>query len=225
MNSELVTHAANPFEAFSRAVKMRLMTGRFLKFSKGDYTAGMDAELIAVGTKATVIMDSLQSGWIKWDGGRPVDERMVSISQGVPPVMRTQLGDIDKSKWQLDQNNELRDPWQLSNRVDMVIDGKGSFTFTTSSKGGLDAVGNLAGEYSRGMGDRPDQYPVVVLDVASYLHSNRALGRIKVPVFTIVGWVEGQPYRELLDGERGFAASVPALAETPASERMIPPAL
>jgi hypothetical protein len=62
------------------------------------------------------------------------------------------------------------------------------FTFVASSKGGLGGIGELCKEYGKTMRQRPDQYPVIELDIGSYQHRDRSLGRIKFPIFRIVDW-------------------------------------
>jgi hypothetical protein len=61
--------------------------------------------------------------------------------------------------------------------------------FGTSSNGGKRAVAELCKAYSRR--HKSSLVPVVALESSSYVHPNKALGRVKVPVFKIVGWVEG----------------------------------
>jgi hypothetical protein len=78
-----------------------------------------------------------------------------------------------------------------------VSDGE-LYTFTTGSKGGRDAVGDLCKAYGGVMAQHPDEYPVVAIGVRSYEHPNRSYGRIKTPEFKIVGW----------SGKSAFAADL-----------------
>jgi hypothetical protein len=102
---------------------------------------------------------------------------------------RNDLGDLDRASWERSDEGEPRDPWQFSNYLIMrrVKDGE-IFTFTTSSKGGLGCIGELSKAYGKAMRQQPDKYPVIELDVGSYQHRDRSLGRIKYPVFKIVDW-------------------------------------
>ena len=87
-----------------------------------------------------------------------------------------------------------RDPWQFTNTLIMKevgADGRDEealFTFTTSSRGGLNCVGELCRVFGRQMRMRPDEFPIVELGVDSYKHSNPEFGKIKVPLMEVVGW-------------------------------------
>jgi hypothetical protein len=57
---------------------------------------------IPVGTKVTVGMDLLLVGWVRWDAGKPVEHRMTRVIDGQSPQRRTELGDDDRSLWEID---------------------------------------------------------------------------------------------------------------------------
>jgi hypothetical protein len=76
------------------------------------------------------------------------------------------------------------------------------YTFTTSSRGGLNAVGDLCLKYGKAARQKPGQYPVVKIGTGSYLHSNKAFGRIKYPTFEIVGWVPKAAFASVDEVER-----------------------
>src|SRR5262249_31529942 len=96
------------------------------------------------------------------------------------------------------------DPWQFQNDIVMVaVDGGKLYTFTTSSRGGLNAVGELCKAYGKQVRQHPNKLPVIALDVGSYQHSNRSYGRIKFPVFKIVDWADAAVAQRLLDANNG----------------------
>jgi hypothetical protein len=118
---------------------------------------------------------------------------------------------------------KARDPWQFSNML-LLIDQNASaiFTFTTSSKGGIDAIGNLCKSYGREVLMRPGEYPVVALGSGSYQHPNRSYGRIKTPSFAIVGWVDKGPADEIvaMESQRGNdRGSAPKQVEAPKAKQ------
>src|SRR5262249_11272580 len=137
----LATSSANPFEVYGESANNQRIVGKLLKFSKGDYLAGQDGEEVSIGTKFVAAMDTLTVGWIKWQHARPVEHRMGAIAEGYTPPPRSELGDTDEDKWDLDDRGEPRDPWQFSNYL-ILLDPKtkDAFTFTTSSRGGLGAI-------------------------------------------------------------------------------------
>jgi len=194
-----VTTTPNAWESYGAVVGSRQFVGELLKFSKGDYTVGREGTELEPGTELVAVMDSLVVGWTKWRDGMPVDER-VGLVQTFQPPQRAELGDNDADLWERDDDDKPRDPWQFGNRLVMVgVEDQAVFTFTTSSRGGLSAVGELAKAYGRRLHAHPDEYPVVELGVSSYQHRVKSYGRIKVPVLRIASWTDAGRYRSLID--------------------------
>lgn len=195
-NGTQVTNVALPnfYEAYGNSVSNRNIVGSLLKFSKGDYLAGEAGEEVPIGTKLVVNMDSLSIGWIKWQDNKPVEQDMGPVMEGYRPRKRTELGDTDEEQWEEDTQGQKRDPWQFSNYILMRPVGRPDadetemYTFATSSRGGLNAIGELCKVYGKNMREKPDDFPVVALQVNSYVHPNKEFGRIKVPVLEVVGW-------------------------------------
>ena len=213
--------SANAFASYGEQIsQQRSIVGRLLKFSKGDFLAGEDNQEIRKGTQFVANMDQLLVGWIKWENMRPVEQEMGRLSEGYQPPKRGELGDNDRSQWETDQNGDERDPWQFSNYLLLKTPGESGednlFTFTTSSKGGLGAIGELCKAYSKAMLQRPDQYPVIALMGSSYPHRNKSLGRIKISVFEIVGWA---PKAEFEDAEKAAPAEAEPKAKAAAPTR------
>ena len=101
---------------------------------------------------------------------------------------------------------------------------RSTYTFATSSNGGRTAIDDLLMDVS---GYAPGIYPVVELQSSSYLHSKREIGRVKVPVFKIVGKVESAPFdrviaqalgRSALATEMSKSSPVSAIAYTKPAE-------
>jgi hypothetical protein len=177
----------NPWSQYGASASN--VTYEFLKFSKGEYLAGKDGFEIAIGTHMVVDMDSLEVGWIKWEDSRPVQRLLGRIADGFTAAKRDELGDTDKENWPLDDDDEPKDPWQFTNQVTMAnTDGGAVYMFTTSSRGGLNAIGVLSKAYGELLEQHSNDWPIIELNVGSYQHSNRAYGRIKFPIFDIVGW-------------------------------------
>jgi hypothetical protein len=207
----------NPFEAYGNATVNNHIVGQLLKFSKGDYLAGQDGAEIKPGTKLAAIMDQLMVGWIKWKDAAPVEHVMGLVASGYVPPKRAELDDNDEETWDTDDDGRPRDPWQFSNYL-IVVDQKDKtvFTFTTSSKGGLGAIGELCKAYGKGMRERPNDFPVIELGVGSYQHRDKSLGRIKFPILKPVGWAAKAPLLKLLEGA---AAPEPEESDVVKAER------
>lgn len=191
---ELAHLQMNAFEAYGAQMMQTSIVGKLLRFSKGDWLVGQDDEELPVGTRLVANMDQLLVGWIKWIDQRPDQQIMGLLVEGYKPPKRDTLGDTDENEWPTDAQGKPRDPWQFTNYLLMKAPGAdGSdndnvYTLTTSSKGGLGAIGKLATEYGKHMRMQPDQFPVIELDVDWYDHPVKEYGRIKIPLLDVVGW-------------------------------------
>ena len=190
--------ASNPFTAYGEQASQKSIVGQLLRFTKGDYLAGQEDEEVPVGTQFVANMDEMLAGWIRWESNKPTDHVMGKVSEGYQPPRRNELGDDDKTQWEVDATGQQRDPWQFSNYLLMKGTGDDTelYTFTTSSRGGLNALGDLCKVYGKAMAQRPNEYPVIALGVNAYDHPNRSYGRIKVPTFAVVGWANKNVFAE-----------------------------
>jgi len=186
--------AFNFYEAYGAQAAQRNIIGKLLKFTKGDYCFGPESTLFEEGTRMIVDMESLLVGWQRWENNAPTDSHMGPIVEGFQPPKRRELGDLDDTAWEVDESTgRPRDPWQYTNQVVMRELGtkgeeNGLYTFTTASRGGINAVGILCKTYGKQIRTNPGIYPIVELNTDSYMHSNKQYGRIKVPVLDVVGW-------------------------------------
>lgn len=192
----------NYFQAYGDQVSQRSIVGKLLKFSKGDFLVGENNDEMEEGTELVANMDELMVGWIRWADNKPTDQIMGRVSEGYQPPRRNELGDDDKNQWEIDEQGQPRDPWQFSNYLIMKEKGGDElYTFTTSSRGGLNAIGELCKSYGKSMRQKPDDFPVVTLKVGSYQHSNRAYGRIKFPIFEVTDWAAKAEFATALASE------------------------
>jgi hypothetical protein len=145
----LATYGHDPFEAYANAVAPRTIIGTLLRFSKGDYIAGEEGKQIPQGSTFTANVDELLAGWVKWSGGKPVEHIMVRVAEGRMLPKRESLGDAEASRWEVDGSGVPRDPWQFTNYLPLLDEQREVFTFATSSRGGLTAVGDLTRRYGR----------------------------------------------------------------------------
>lgn len=154
---------------------------RILKFTKGRFEIGAD---LVTNRTYIVPMDQLRVGWVKFGGGKVVDERLGKVADGFIEAERDTLGDLDENAWEIDMARRPRDPWVLTNQLPLVDQESGAVAvFVTNSRGGLDAVAGLADIYARNL---HLGLPIVRLAVDSYEH--KSFGRIEVPTFPVIGW-------------------------------------
>jgi hypothetical protein len=205
---------ADLFLHYGDAATARPFDGDLLLFNKGDYLAGQNKEDVPIGTRFHAKMSELKVGWVCWQAGAAVEHRMGHVSQAFQPARRTELGDLDQQNWERDDDGKPKDPWQFTNHLPMNRDDDGKLhTFVTSSKGGLSCIGTLCKEYGEHIRQHPDKEPLIEIDVSSYQHRDRSLGRIKYPIFTVVKWV---PKND--DGGGQPAAAEPPKAPPPAGK-------
>jgi len=202
------THVADVQESnfFTEYSKVAGATGSIigllLKFSKGEFVAGQDNDEVEEGTQLVANMDQLLVGWQRWEDARPAEQIMGPLSEGFTPPQRSELSFDDPKDWEIDEaTGKPRDPWVLTHILLLKEPGKKGqlYTFSTNSAGGKNAMGRLCGEYGKEMREHPDEYPVVALEVGSYLHSNPAYGKIKFPIFKIVDWADKSEFTEAAD--------------------------
>jgi hypothetical protein len=193
------------------------IAGTILKFVKGDFFAGKENVPVPLGTRLVVNLDLLSIGYLCWKGGKVVDARMGFVSQNFRPPPRHQLGDNDSEMWELDDQGVPRDPWQYTVRIQLADPETGEVsTFSASSTGSRGAIDKLCKAYLVAQPRHPAEWPIIVLGVDSYQHSNKAYGRIKFPTFKIVGWL-GK------DAVSAEPEPKPTLIGNPLGEEDVPP--
>jgi hypothetical protein len=94
----------------------RVIRGALLKFTDWRWSKGKENETVEDGT--TLIALDIAAGWVKWVGGKPVEYRMRQPGRRLPE--RDELDARDESDWELDRNNEPKDPWQSTRFVYLV---------------------------------------------------------------------------------------------------------
>jgi len=216
----LATYAPDPFEALANAISPRTIVGALLKFSKGDFLAGADAKEIAEGTAFTANVDELMVGWVKWSNGKPIEHIMVRVAEGRTLPKRAELGDDDATRWETDSLGAPRDPWQYTSYLQLMGETGDLYTFTTSSRGGLGAIGELCRLYSRHRKKHSDVHPVITLEVGSYQHANKEFGKIKFPKFTLIGWSPKANFNQALAAAGLMPAPEPHVPEEAQADQM-----
>jgi hypothetical protein len=199
----------DPFEAFADATAPQHIIGRLLRFSKGDFLVGEEAEEIAPGTVFVANLDALLTGWVRWWDGKPTDQAMQLVTENLPMPRREELGETDRNAWELGSDGEPRDPWAFTVYLPMMAADEELYTFTTSSRGGHTAIGKLCRFYARSRKFRPDCHPRVALNVDAYTHAE--YGKIKFPVFSPCGWEPKQKFNDALEAAGLIVPAAPPL--------------
>jgi hypothetical protein len=85
------------------------------------------------------------AGWVLWQDGKPVDAKtVVRPPRGELPARET-LGHNDPAEWEKLPSGEPKDPWANTRLIYFTNpETAETYTFSTSSQGGLVAVSLLA---------------------------------------------------------------------------------
>jgi hypothetical protein len=166
------------------------IVGRLVKFSKdGQFITADDEQPVPSDAEFAVLADQTMIGWLKFNGdGEAPDREMGLLYDGFVMPLRESLGDLDKSKWEMGLSNEPQDPWQ--HFIYLVLQNTATqelFTYTTSSKTGRRACGNLLRHYDRMRKTHPDELPRVRLSAGGFEHKDSRVGWVSVPLFVVVG--------------------------------------
>jgi hypothetical protein len=199
-SSEMTTYEKNVYEAYADAVDRNRIVGELLKFSKGEWLAGRDGVEVREGTEFVAACHLFEIGWIRWYDGKPTESRMGRLGEGFVAERRVDLGDHNQDEWEFDErSNKPRDPWQASNVLFlMTLEDHQIFTYPSSSKGGIAALGKLMGAYGKHVRQKPDELPIVAIGVDSYRHPDKTLGKIFTPTLPVVGWAKRKAFDDAL---------------------------
>jgi hypothetical protein len=176
------------------------IVGEPLRFVKGDWIIGVKGDEAKVDATSPFIVDvwSFQHGWIRWWDQQPTHTIMGRPIDGYPFPLREKLPDQDKSKWQLDQSGQPKDPWQETFRIVMkdteaVSAGDdGLCTWTVTSWGGRKKLRGFFDAFVREGGKRPDIMECGLMPVVLLRAEVRGgtYGPVAKPVLTITDWQE-----------------------------------
>jgi hypothetical protein len=204
----------SPFHVYARSVRPHRLDGDRLSFAKGEWLAGEHKLVVPLGTQLVAILSQLRIGWLKFVGGQCVGQTMGLVAESFQPPRREELDDLDGADWETQPDGSTKDPWSNANELPMISpDGAVIYTYTTGSKGGFAALGELCAGFYEELG----LYPVVELGSDAYWHKNKSLGRIHVPLLTPVkdGAVPAERYDAILAASRSGGGPSTAAAPKP----------
>jgi hypothetical protein len=180
----IMRNGVSVYRAYAQAVKSRRLDGPRVHFDKGFWLRG-ENERLDNGTHAVAFAPELKIGWQFWLDGEPGDEVTGLLSQGFQPPPRSSLGDMDKTLWERKADGTPKDPWSKVNLLPLVLPKTNEVcTYTTTSKGGFAAVGELCEAFDTAP---PDMLPLIALEADSYTH--KEFGRVWVPVLKVLKYV------------------------------------
>jgi hypothetical protein len=117
---------------------------------------------------------------------------------------REELGDLDKGLWETDDDGKPKDPWARTTKAPLKDPATGEeYVYSTSSRGGISAIGRLVSGIRRGQRQGNTGLPIIRLGVGSYKH--KQYGKVFVPQFTLIGF---KSEAELMGGEPNLDADL-----------------
>jgi hypothetical protein len=181
-----------PHQRYLDEVAPTAIVGRLIKFSKdGIFVTSDDEQPVDGDTDFYALCDEVQIGWIKY--GREEGDETQRVAglfyDGFQLPARASLGDLDETEWPLGLDGTTpEDPWKhFQNLVLERTDTRELFTFSTASKTGRRAVGNLLKHFDRLQRTHPGDVPIVRLRPGGFQHSDSRIGWVPVPVFCVAG--------------------------------------
>lgn len=213
----------NPWAEAARGVA----DGAYLKFNgnKGDLTFGSDDEELPVGSRIIIDMNSLSFGWTCWADSQVVEEVLVPVVDGKPPLEHelTDHGPFDDDD----------DGWRESGSVSAVLSSYGEdegdeavgtkLLFKTSTGGAVRSLKKLAGAFGRVFMQHPGQLPIVELAVESYMPKVKKHGKKYSLTFKIVGWVSEAEAEAMIHGDVDDSADYePEVAPKRGTQKALP---
>jgi hypothetical protein len=159
----------------------------FFKFKKDKYVIGKDTTM-PLGTRLIAYCADWRRGWVKFLGEEKVDEKVYRVAENRTVLERDELGDLDQSEWEVDEDGKAQDPWCFQHYVPLEDAKTGErFLFVTSTAGGQIGVEILCHQWSKNntKGLRKG-LPTIELALGEF-HTKK-YGAVKRPDFRIVGW-------------------------------------
>lgn len=160
----------------------RVLRGSLLKFSDWRWTTGKEGVEVPKGYQLVAVATA--HAWVKWQNSKPVEYRVREAGHPLPE--RHDLGDDDRSFWDLGPDGQRKDPWQET-RFLYLVDPQTAegFTFTTATWIGREAVMLLGDQIKRIRTRHPGAVPLIELGAAPH---KTKFGLKSKPVLKVIAW-------------------------------------
>lgn len=215
----------NPWAEAAASVE----TGAYLKFNgnTGEFTYGADDVALEYGSQLVADLFNVSFGWICWKDSDPVEEILVKILDGKPPLEHN-LPDHGP----YDSND---DGWREATACPMVLLVNGQdndedaglrLNFKGSSASSVRGVRKLSGAFGKLFREKPGMFPVIEISGESFDAREKKFGKKHAPIFKIVGWIGEDELAGLVGDTTGgdYEAEEEQPAAAPATRRLAAPA-
>jgi hypothetical protein len=159
----------------------------FLKFRKDKFIVGKDTT-VPLGTRFIAYPGDWRRGWAKFVGDQKIDEKICRVADDPTVLGRDELGDLDQSEWEIDEDGEPKDPWTFQHYVPLENAKTGErFLFVTSSTGGQIGVEILCNQWGKN-NSKGLRKGLPTIELALGEFHTKKFGAVKRPDFRIIGW-------------------------------------
>jgi hypothetical protein len=217
----------NPWAEAAASVE----SGAYLKFNgnTGEFTYGADDVALEYGSQVVADLFNVSFGWICWKDGDPVEETLVKILDGKPPLEHnlTDHGPYDSED----------DGWREATALPMILltNGDGpdadaeaglKLNFKGSSGSAVRGVRKLSGAFGKLFREHQNEFPVIELSAEQFAAKEKKYGKKYAPIFTIKGWISEDELAGIVGDVAGgdYEPEEPAAAPAPAARRLAAPA-
>jgi hypothetical protein len=175
--------------AVSERSGTNLLKGIMIKFADSTFKANKTETLQQAPQGPALVVVGVITAWVHWKAGRPVEHKITQSGQTHP--WRDDLGDDDRTDWELGIGGLPSDPWRDTRYVYLINLRSGkTYTFVTDTVGGRQAVGELKDAIVTVRQAQPNALPVVQLATTTM---KTRYGVKPRPDFKIVDWRGGTP--------------------------------
>lgn len=174
--------------------------GKLLKFAKGEWTH--NDTTIEIGTEFLAIVGEAMRGDVRFQDGRPVEQRIGYIRDRAKFARRADLGFDDQTLWERDKTGKPIDPWSPQTFLPMIHKESGElYCYIFRSAGAKQTFRNLCSEYSPYR--TTSMLPVISLQADRYRHSD--FGWIDIPILRVERWDDSGDHTSIAPDEKAGA--------------------
>lgn len=214
----------NPWAEAAASVE----SGAYLKFNgnTGEFTYGADDTALAYGSQLVADLFNVGFGWICWKDSEPVEEKLVKILEGKPPLEHqlTDHGPYDSED----------DGWREACSLPMVLLCNGDnddsemgakFMFKGSSASTVRATKKLSGAFGKLFREHQGEFPVIEISAEQFQAREKKYGKKYAPIFTIKGWISEDELAGLVGDTTGgdYEPEEEQQTAAPAARRLAAP--
>jgi hypothetical protein len=172
-------------------IGLSVESGAFLNFNgnTGEITFGSESN--SLGDNSSVVADlmGMAVGWICWKNSEPVEEVLVPVTQGKPPL-----------EHELKDHGPYGDGWREAISLPMIVESVAGdpnhefvgtkLLFKTSTGGAVRSTKKLSGAFGKLFREHLGEMPIVEISTESYTPRDKKFGKKYAINFKIVDWID-----------------------------------